>query len=56
MTHPNVARITGVSGVSGVTGQGGAHLRELLLHKGHQVHGIKRRLSLFNTDRIDLFR
>ena len=36
-----------------VTGQDGAYLAELLLHKGYQVHGIKRRSSLFNTDRID---
>jgi GDPmannose 4,6-dehydratase len=39
--------------VTGVTGQDGAYLSELLLGKGYQVHGIKRRSSLFNTDRID---
>jgi GDPmannose 4,6-dehydratase len=39
--------------ITGVTGQDGAHLAELLLHKGYEVHGIKRRSSLFNTDRID---
>jgi len=39
--------------ITGVTGQDGAYLSELLLHKGYQVHGIKRRTSLFNTDRID---
>jgi GDPmannose 4,6-dehydratase len=39
--------------VTGVTGQDGAYLAELLLHKGYTVHGIKRRSSLFNTDRID---
>ena len=39
--------------VTGVTGQDGAYLSELLLKKGYQVHGIKRRSSLFNTDRID---
>lgn len=39
--------------ITGVTGQDGAYLAELLLHKGYQVHGIKRRSSLFNTDRID---
>ncbi len=39
--------------ISGVTGQDGAYLAELLLGKGYQVHGIKRRSSLFNTDRID---
>src|SRR5438128_56904 len=44
---PNVALITGI------TGQDGAYLLELLLNKGYIVHGIKRRASLFNTDRID---
>ena len=39
--------------VTGVTGQDGAYLSELLLQKGYEVHGIKRRSSLFNTDRID---
>src|ERR1700732_5253664 len=39
--------------VTGVTGQDGAYLSELLLQKGYIVHGIKRRSSLFNTDRID---
>jgi len=39
--------------ITGVTGQDGAYLAELLLKKGYQVHGIKRRTSLFNTDRID---
>src|SRR5664279_1912471 len=39
--------------ITGVTGQDGAYLREFLLEKGYQVHGIKRRSSLFNTDRID---
>ena len=39
--------------ISGVTGQDGAYLAELLLEKGYIVHGIKRRSSLFNTDRID---
>ena len=47
MTSPRVALITGV------TGQDGAYLSELLLRKGYEVHGIKRRASLFNTDRID---
>lgn len=45
--QPKVALITGV------TGQDGAYLSELLLAKGYEVHGIKRRSSLFNTDRID---
>ncbi|MDT3698290.1 MAG: GDP-mannose 4,6-dehydratase [Thermincola sp.] len=39
--------------VTGITGQDGAYLAEFLLHKGYQVHGVKRRASLFNTDRID---
>ena len=39
--------------ITGVTGQDGAYLSELLLGKGYQVHGIKRRASLFNTDRVD---
>ena len=39
--------------ISGVTGQDGAYLSEYLLKKGYIVHGIKRRSSLFNTDRID---
>lgn len=44
---PKIALITGV------TGQDGAYLAELLLNKGYVVHGLKRRTSLFNTDRID---
>lgn len=47
MTNNKVALITGV------TGQDGAYLAEFLLEKGYEVHGIKRRSSLFNTDRID---
>jgi GDPmannose 4,6-dehydratase len=39
--------------ISGITGQDGAYLAEFLLNKGYEVHGIKRRASLFNTDRID---
>lgn len=39
--------------VTGVTGQDGAYLAEFLLNKGYEVHGLKRRTSLFNTDRID---
>ncbi|AIZ63604.1 GDP-mannose 4,6-dehydratase [Hymenobacter sp. DG25B] len=39
--------------ITGITGQDGAYLAELLLEKGYEVHGIKRRTSLFNTDRID---
>jgi GDPmannose 4,6-dehydratase len=47
MTQKKVALITGV------TGQDGAYLAEFLLQKNYEVHGIKRRASLFNTDRID---
>lgn len=47
MPQDNIALITGV------TGQDGAYLAEFLLNKGYEVHGIKRRTSLFNTDRID---
>lgn len=39
--------------LTGITGQDGAYLAELLISKGYEVHGIKRRSSLFNTDRID---
>ena len=39
--------------ITGITGQDGAYLAELLLKKGYEVHGIKRRSSLFNTERID---
>lgn len=45
--------MTKVALITGITGQDGAYLAELLLDKGYQVHGIKRRASLFNTDRID---
>jgi len=46
-THPKVALITGI------TGQDGSYLAEFLLEKGYIVHGIKRRASLFNTERVD---
>ena len=39
--------------ITGVTGQDGAYLAELLLSKGYKVHGVKRRSSMFNTDRIE---
>ena len=39
--------------ITGVTGQDGAYLAELLLEKGYEVHGVKRRASSFNTERID---
>ncbi|MCI4399406.1 MAG: GDP-mannose 4,6-dehydratase [Campylobacteraceae bacterium] len=44
---------TKVALITGITGQDGAYLAEFLLKKGYEVHGIKRRSSLFNTDRID---
>jgi GDPmannose 4,6-dehydratase len=48
-TEPNKK----VALITGVTGQDGSYLAELLLEKGYEVHGIKRRSSLFNTERID---
>ena len=39
--------------ITGITGQDGSYLAQLLLEKGYEVHGIKRRASSFNTDRID---
>ena len=39
--------------ITGITGQDGSYLAEFLLNKGYKVHGVKRRTSLFNTDRID---
>ena len=39
--------------ITGITGQDGAYLTELLLEKGYEVHGVKRRASSFNTQRID---
>ena len=39
--------------ITGITGQDGAYLAEYLVKKGYTVHGIKRRSSMFNTDRID---
>ncbi len=45
--------MTKIALITGITGQDGAYLAELLLKKGYIVHGIKRRSSLFNTDRID---
>src|SRR5689334_11992109 len=47
MSKPKVALVTGI------TGQDGAYLAEFLLAKGYVVHGIKRRTSLINTERID---
>lgn len=45
--------MTRVALITGITGQDGSYLAEFLLAKGYEVHGIKRRASLFNTDRID---
>jgi GDPmannose 4,6-dehydratase len=39
--------------ITGITGQDGSYLAELLLSKGYEVHGVKRRASSFNTERID---
>ena len=39
--------------ITGITGQDGSYLAEFLLDKGYEVHGLKRRTSIFNTDRID---
>lgn len=48
MSHPEKTAL-----ITGITGQDGSYLAELLLEKGYRVHGIKRRASSFNTDRID---
>jgi hypothetical protein len=48
-----MSQVKKVALITGVTGQDGAYLAELLLNKGYEVHGIKRRSSLFNTARID---
>ncbi len=50
MTNNNQQK---VALITGVTGQDGSYLTEFLLEKGYIVHGIKRRASLFNTDRVD---
>ena len=50
---PNYYSMKKVALITGVTGQDGAYLSEFLLKKGYVVHGLKRRTSLFNTDRID---
>ena len=39
--------------ITGITGQDGAYLAEFLLEKGYEVHGLRRRVSIFNTQRID---
>src|SRR2546421_9807731 len=52
-TIPGVMKKQKVALITGITGQDGAYLAEFLLDKGYEVHGIKRRSSLFNTERID---
>ena len=54
--HPFLPRVPGTTKralITGITGQDGSYLAELLLAKGYEVHGIVRRSSSFNTDRID---
>ena len=48
-----VSRVTKTALITGITGQDGSYLAELLIEKGYEVHGIKRRASNFNTSRID---
>ena len=52
-THPNPAAQPKVALITGITGQDGSYLAELLLEKGYVVHGLKRRSSQFNTQRVD---
>src|SRR5690606_27702648 len=52
-TNPNPHVQPKVALITGVTGQDGSYLAELLLEKGYTVHGIKRRSSQFNTQRVD---
>ena len=51
--EPLEEELTKTALITGITGQDGAYLAELLLAKGYSVHGVKRRASSFNTDRID---
>ncbi|HCY63567.1 MAG TPA: GDP-mannose 4,6-dehydratase [Oxalobacteraceae bacterium] len=51
--NPSTARQPKVALITGITGQDGSYLAEFLLEKGYVVHGIKRRASLFNTERVD---
>lgn len=53
LTITNINQMKKTALITGVTGQDGAYLSEFLLKKGYIVHGVKRRTSLFNTDRID---
>ena len=53
MTQANTNQTQKIALISGITGQDGSYLAEFLLNKGYIVHGIKRRASLFNTQRVD---
>ncbi len=53
LNEHNMSQMNKVALITGITGQDGAYLAELLLNKGYEVHGIKRRSSLINTQRID---
>ena len=53
MTQAKLNKLQKVALITGVTGQDGSYLAEFLLEKGYIVHGIKRRASLFNTQRVD---
>jgi len=53
MTTPNASNAPKVALITGITGQDGSYLAEFLLEKNYVVHGIKRRASLFNTQRVD---
>jgi len=53
LSEPGSLLVSKTALITGITGQDGAYLAEFLLAKGYTVHGIKRRTSLFNTDRID---
>ncbi|MCL5023297.1 MAG: GDP-mannose 4,6-dehydratase [Nitrospirae bacterium] len=53
LEHSRYSRNKRCALITGITGQDGAYLAEFLLNKGYTVHGIKRRASLFNTDRVD---
>ena len=48
-----MSQVNKVALITGVTGQDGSYLAEFLLEKGYEVHGIKRRASSFNTQRVD---
>ena len=53
MVHPHYLPFVKKALITGITGQDGSYLAELLLSKGYEVHGVIRRASTFNTDRID---